>query len=87
MSQLNNNSISFLGLANEYCNLMEQAIEIEKDELIDHLLRLLPRLYITATDLRLNEYDEDIYLEPYLEEEYYDSILRKLESVIGEDDT
>ena len=63
MSQLNNNSISFLGLANEYCNLMEQAIEIEKDELIDHLLRLLPRLYITATDLRLNEYDEDIYLE------------------------
>ena len=87
MSQLNNNSISFLGLANEYCNLMEQAIEIEKDELIGHLLRLLPRLYITATDLRLNEYDEDIYLEPYLEEEYYDSILRKLESVIGEDDT
>ena len=87
MSQLNNNSISFLGLANEYCNLMEQAIEIEKDELVDHLLRLLPRLYITATDLRLNEYDEDIYLEPYLEEEYYDSILRKLESVIGEDDT
>lgn len=87
MSQLNNNSISFLGLANEYCNLMEQAVEIEKDELIDHLLRLLPRLYITATDLRLNEYDEDIYLEPYLEEEYYDSILRKLELVIGEDDT
>ena len=68
MSQLNNNSISFLGLANEYCNLLEHALETEKDELVNHLLRLLPRLYITATDLQLDEYDADIYLEPYLED-------------------
>ena len=51
MATINKNSIAFIGLANEYCQLLEQVAEIEKDEFVNELLRLLPRLYISISDM------------------------------------
>ena len=87
MATINKNSIAFIGLANEYCQLLEQVAEIEKDELVNELLRLLPRLYISISDMESIELESEIYIESYLEEVYYDSIRRNIETVIGEDDT
>ena len=37
MAKISNNSIMFIGLANEYCNLLESSDGMEKSELIDNL--------------------------------------------------
>ena len=84
--KLNNNSLSFIALANEFCALMESARESEeRDEFVVSLLKLLPRLYIVATDLTI-ENEPETYLESYLDEDYYESIRRNLEILMGPDD-
>lgn len=87
MAKISNNSIMFIGLANEYCNLLESSDGMDKSELIDKLLKLLPRLYISISDFDTTESENEIMIDAYLEEPYYDSIRRRIEAVIGEDDT
>ncbi|MBD5247826.1 MAG: DUF5063 domain-containing protein [Barnesiella sp.] len=87
MAQLNPNAIAFTGLANEYCQAVENAREYEQGDFVRTMLKLLPRLYITASDLTIDDVDEfDAYIDPALEEDYYDSVRRSMEEVFGEDD-
>lgn len=53
------------------------------------MLRQLPRIYISATDLKPDEdvLAEDAYIENVLDEQYYDSLRRHIENLLGEDDT
>ncbi|MBD5180056.1 MAG: DUF5063 domain-containing protein, partial [Bacteroidales bacterium] len=49
--------------------------------------KLLPRLYIAATDLTVNFIeDEEPYLDNALDEDYYESIRRNVENLMGEHD-
>ena len=67
------NAITFIGLCNEYCIAVENAHQSERDEFIDLMLKLLPRLYITATDLASapgGDADEDVFLVEALDEDY-----------------
>lgn len=85
---LNNNTLAFIALCNEYCQALETAIETEKNEFVQSMLRLLPRLYISATDLKPQSLsDDDFYIENILEEDYYDSIRRNIEYVLGYEDS
>ncbi|MBD5257887.1 MAG: DUF5063 domain-containing protein [Barnesiella sp.] len=87
MAQLNPNAIAFTGLANEYCQAVENAREYEQGDFVRTMLKLLPRLYITASDLTIDDVDEfDAYIDPALEEDYYDSVRRSMEEVFGEED-
>lgn len=87
-TKLTPNQLAFLALANEYCQALEGAAEAEKDEFIDAMLRLLPRIYISASDLTESVLlDEEGYIPQALDEDYYDSIRRGVESLLGEDDT
>ena len=85
---LNNNSLAFIALCNEYCMAIENARESSHDEFIAEMLRLLPRIYISATDLRVTPLtdEEDAYLENALEEDYYESVHRNIETLMGADD-
>lgn len=84
---LNTNAIAFIGLCNEYCMTVEQARESESSEFIDTMLRLLPRIYIAASDLQTTMLgDEDGYIDNALDEDYYDSVRRNMETLIGADD-
>ncbi|MDE7154773.1 MAG: DUF5063 domain-containing protein [Muribaculaceae bacterium] len=84
---LNPNSIAFIALCKEYCQAVAHAVESERGEFITQMLKLLPRLYITATDLSVNFIEtEDPYIESALEEDYYNDIRQNLETLIGEDD-
>ena len=81
------NSLAFIGLCNEYCTLVENAVEMRPAEFISGALRVLPRLYISASDLdvaRLSEYAPDI--ESALEEDYYEAVRRNIENLLGPDD-
>lgn len=80
---LTTNSIAFIGLCNEYCKALEEARESSRSEFIADMLRLLPRIYISASDLNLGESYYDSYIESSLDEDYYDSIRRDIESLMG----
>lgn len=83
---LNTNAIAFIGLCNEYCVAVENSRESERGEFIDHILRLLPRIYIAASDLRTDSTDEEPYIDNILEEDYYEAVRRNMEALMGADD-
>lgn len=86
-TSLNTNSIAFIGLCNEYCISIENAKETARDAFIDNMLRLLPRIYIAATDLQVDILEEDDqFIENILDEDYYDALRRNMEVLLGEDD-
>lgn len=90
MSQesINANALSFIALCNEYCAALEQAPQAESaEEFVGTMLRLLPRLYITATDLKVEEAEPDTFIGDALEEDYYDAVRRGVEGLLGENDT
>lgn len=87
-TKLPNNTLAFIALCNEYCAAVENAAQSTMPELIASITRILPRLYISASDLVSPvPTDESTYLNPALDEDYYDSIRRQLEAVFGADDT
>ena len=89
MSTLSPNTVAFIGLCNEYRLALEDARAMEPREFIDRMLRLLPRIYISATDLKaapMDEMQEDMYLAEVLDEDYYEAIRRNVESLLGPDD-
>ncbi len=56
------------------------------------MLRLLPRIYICASDLASGMADDgmeadDVYIESVLDEDYYDTVRRNVENLLGPDDT
>lgn len=84
---LNTNTLAFIALCNEYCVAMEQARESEREDFVRSMLRLLPRIYISATDLKTDSgQSEEAYLESALEEDYYESVRCSVENMLGPDD-
>lgn len=88
MSSLRPNTVAFIGLCNEFRIAMESAREAERDCFVDSMLRLLPRIYISATDLRPDSVTEpeEAYLAEALDEDYYESVRRSVEALLGSDD-
>lgn len=83
--KISNNTLAIIALANEYCHAAEGAAGMDKDEFIASMLRLLPRLYIAAGDIKPDLADAGIPGE-YLDEDSYALIQRNIETVMGEDD-
>lgn len=81
------NTLAFLALCKEYCVAIENAATTEPSDFVGTMLRLLPRLYITASDIAAPDTDDECYLTQALDEDYYDSVRRRIEAVMGEDDT
>ena len=50
--QLNPNSLSFIALTNEFCQVLEHSDSASRGEFMDKMLKILPRIYIVATDLQ-----------------------------------
>lgn len=87
--ELNTNSLAFIGLCNEYCMAVENIANTDSRSFVADMLRLLPRIYISASDLvvavPVNE-EEMPYIDSYLDEDYYESIRRQIENMLGPDD-
>ncbi len=81
--------LALTSLAADYCAVCENAGEMEKSEFIDRMLDSLPRLYWEFFDIStddvvvLEEYD---CFSSYVDEDYYESVRRHIESVLGPDD-
>ncbi len=76
-------------LATDYCAAMENARSIEKMDFIIEMLDYLPRLYWNFSDLIVEDVVDDMeydYYPSYVDEDFYDSVRRNVEAVMGEDD-
>lgn len=84
------NVLAFIGLSNEYCEALERVnvSEGSKEDFLSRMLRLLPRIYISATDLPDSDIPEyDRYLNEALEEDIYNNVQAGVAALLGEDDT
>lgn len=77
-------------LASDYCMLLENARNYEKTDFISEVLGYLPRIYFEFSDLEPDLTDPEIevgYYPSYVDEDFYESIRRKVETLLGPDDT
>lgn len=84
---MTNNSLAFIALCNEYCAAVESCVTSDPREFTANMLRLLPRIYISATDLTAEDSAAGGYVEQALDEETYEAVRRNLSVVMGKDDT
>lgn len=80
------NIIEFVTVSAEYCAFIERTPELERDEFIDKIIKILPLLYLKATLLSPEEPEEETYTERFVTESMYESIRLNMESLLGEDD-
>lgn len=86
-TNLTPNSLAFIALANEYCHALENAFEYEESRaFIAEMLKLLPRIYISASDIKPDD-DSDSFIDSFLDENDYDTVRGNVGRIIGEDDT
>lgn len=84
---MTNNALAFTALCNEYCVAVETAVSTDLRDFVATMLRLLPRIYISASDLTDDGALEETYIEHTLDEDMYDAVRRPLESLFAEEDT
>lgn len=81
--------LTVTALAAQYCAACEGVEDMEKDELVDRMLDLLPRIYWEFFDISADDIvslEESDYFQSYVDEDYYESVRRHLEAVLGPDD-
>ena len=82
--------IAITALSAEYCHTMETCTDLEPMAFVDRMLNLLPRLYLAFTDVEPQEsvdLEEDEYFESYVDEDFYESVRRNVEMLLGPEDT
>ena len=84
--KLSPNSLAFIAMTNEYCHELENILDYDKDSFVARLLKLLPRIYISANDIELDISFSDYYIDSYLEEEAYNQVRNYVSQVMAEDD-
>lgn len=83
---MTNNSLAFIALCNEFCSAAENCLSMEPRAFIHDMLRLLPRIYISASDIEADSL-MDGYIDQALSEDNYEEIRRNLSVILGKYDT
>ena len=78
-------TLEFTTVAVSFCQLMEQARELDMPTLVDRMLKLLPLLYLKAQLLPAVEADEDERPEGQVTEADYDYVLPGVHVLLGEE--
>lgn len=81
------NTLEFLAVAKSYCEVLENPEQLEKDKLLEILLRLLPLLYLKGSLLPSVDPIEEDGLETCATEMQYGLLAGSLAALFGEEDT
>lgn len=83
------NALAFIGLCKEYCIAIANASQTDRDVFVDTMLRLLPRIYMSANDLTVANADMagDACIDDYLDETTYNDAQESIAALLGEHDT
>lgn len=82
--------LGITSLAAGYCSLLENARNTDRQDFLTEVLGYLPRLYYEFGDLEYTGLGSPLdftYFPEYVDEDFYDSVRRNVESVLGPDDT
>lgn len=82
--------IAITALCADYCRTLEGCRDYEPRDFIARMLNLLPRLYLAFSDVEAEgdvSLGEEEYFESYVDEDFYESIRRNIEMLLGPDDT
>lgn len=84
---LSANSITFIALTNEYCQLLEQPM-YEKLEFLRRVQQLLTRIYVVVSDIPTDEtmLGFQTATRQLLQENQYDAVRRQVNALVAEDD-
>ena len=85
-TNLSNNTLSLIALTNEYCHAIEHCLEGNRDMFVARMLKLLPRIYITVSDVDIESGYGEYYIEPVLDELAYDQVRETLSSLMADED-
>ena len=81
---------SLITYAKNFCVCLENAREADEHEFVEEITGILPVIYVQMFDIDVTAFPETgmfDYMPQYVDEEYYDSIRRNLETLFGSDDT
>ncbi|MBR5087595.1 MAG: DUF5063 domain-containing protein [Muribaculaceae bacterium] len=84
--KLSPTSLAFIALTNEYCQLVENCGDYGREGLVESLVKLLPRIYITVIDIEPNFDYFDSFITQALDEPTYDIVRSSISSIMGEED-
>ena len=82
-NKLSANSLALIALTNEYCQAIEQAAQMNRDALVARMLQLLPRIYITVSDIDQEYGYSDYYIDGALDEMAYDQARDMLAAIMA----
>ena len=86
IAKLSPTHLAFIALANEYCEMVENVNGYERATWVEALVKLLPRLYITAVDLEPSLDYADASMVNALDEDTYNAVRQSVAAGMGEDD-
>lgn len=87
--ELRSRLMALTSIAAGYCSALENCRDCEREDFIRGILGFLPRIYWEFSDLSVEEnpdVSEFDYFPEYVDEDYYESVRRSVEAVMGEDD-
>lgn len=84
--KLSPTSLAFIALSNEYCEIIENCADNGREGLVESMLKLLPRIYITVRDLEPSLDYFDAFISQSLDEPTYDMVRGNISALMGEDD-
>lgn len=82
--------LNITAISAEFCSAVENVADSPRHEFVMTILNLLPRIYVGFLDLspENSAIEEDNYFNnTYIDEDYYDSVRRRMEGVMGSEDT
>ena len=85
-TQLSPNALTLIALCNEYCQAVEMATSSTRSQFVNSMVRLLPRIYITAFGFQSEQEADGMAMEQ-LDEESYNSARESMAALLGADDT
>ncbi|MBQ0070077.1 MAG: DUF5063 domain-containing protein [Bacteroidales bacterium] len=85
-SKLSNNTLSVIALTNEFCHAIEHCGECDRDMFVAKMLKLLPRIYMTISDVENEGGFPGYYIESYLDEVAYDQVRTAISQIMAEED-
>ena len=79
----NKDVVEFVTVAVQFCNLAENANQMEKTDFVDKMLKILPLMYLKAQ--MMPDYDnmEDIQLEQFVEEDNYNIVRNNIACLLS----
>lgn len=84
--KLEPNELAFIALTNEYCQVIENVSKgISRDVFVKTMIKLLPRIYISANDLDMNPM-ANAYIDPSLDETTYEQVREAIAQVMTDED-